>query len=245
LDQWWIILHSNQLHSGIGHRCIIGTSTDGILISNDHGISETVINNGLTNTNVTAFAVSGKNIFAGTDGGGVFLSTNNGNKWTPINNGLTNAHVTAFEVSGSKIFVVTTGGVFVSINNGSSWTSVNTLMMNSNVQSLLVSGKNLFAGTSGNGIWRLPLTEITGIKELHTNLNLQVYPNPATDNIIVDIKDSSTPALIELIDLDGQIVYSKKIMNKKRIFVGNLPNEIYLCKVTINGKTETIKIMKN
>jgi len=226
-----------------GTDVFIGTSKYGILKSNDHGISE--INNGLTNANVTAFAVSGKNIFAGTDGGGVFLSTNNGNKWTPINNGLTNAHVTAFEVSGSKIFVVTTGGVFVSTNNGSSWASVNTLMMNSNVQSLLVSGKNLFAGTSGNGIWRLPLTEITGIKELHTNLNLQVYPNPATDNIIVDIKNSSTPALIELIDLDGQIVYSKKIMNKKRIFVGNLPNGIYLCKVTINGKTETIKIMKN
>ncbi|MBK7868352.1 MAG: hypothetical protein IPJ75_15960 [Ignavibacteriales bacterium] len=47
-------------------------------ISTNNGTSWNAVNNGLTNSNVSALDVSGTNLFAGTNGGGVYLSTNNG-----------------------------------------------------------------------------------------------------------------------------------------------------------------------
>ncbi len=100
-----------------------------------------------TNTYVTAFAVSGTNLFAGTYGDGVFLSTNNGTSW--INDGLTN--VFAFAVIDTKLFAATGGGgVFLSTNNGTSWNAVNNGIPNGyGVQSFAVSGSNFFAAGSG------------------------------------------------------------------------------------------------
>ncbi len=83
-----------------------------MFLSTNNGASWTEVNNGLTNTNVFAFAVSGTNLFAGTLGGGVFLSTNNGTSWTAVNTGLTNTYVRAFAVSGTNLFAGTGGGVW-------------------------------------------------------------------------------------------------------------------------------------
>ena len=67
----------------------------------------------MTNTDVSALAVSGLNLFAGTVFGGVFLSINNGTSWTEVNSGLTNTYVTALAVSGSNLFAGTYyGGVW-------------------------------------------------------------------------------------------------------------------------------------
>ncbi|OGU74600.1 MAG: hypothetical protein A3H45_10575 [Ignavibacteria bacterium RIFCSPLOWO2_02_FULL_55_14] len=62
----------------------------------------------MTNTSVSALAVSGTNLFAGTYGGGVFLSTNNGTSWTAASTGLTD--VSALAVSGTNLFAGTRGG---------------------------------------------------------------------------------------------------------------------------------------
>ena len=42
----------------------------GVYLSTNSGTSWTLVNSGLTNTNVTSLAVSGSNLFAGTEGGG-------------------------------------------------------------------------------------------------------------------------------------------------------------------------------
>jgi photosystem II stability/assembly factor-like uncharacterized protein len=98
--------------------------------------------------NVTAFAISGTNVFAGTEVGGVFLSTNNGTSWARVNTGLTNTSVEALALLGMNLFAGTyNGGVFLSTNNGTSWAAVNTGLLNPFVTALAVSGTNLFAGT--------------------------------------------------------------------------------------------------
>ena len=102
----------------------------------------------LTNTYVTAFAVSGLNLFAGTYGRiSIFFSTNNGTSW--INDGLTN--VFAFAVIDANVFAATGGGgVFLSTNNGTSWNAVNNGIPNGyGVQSFAVSVSNFFAAGSG------------------------------------------------------------------------------------------------
>lgn len=129
-----------------------GTWGGGVFLSTNNGTSWTMVNNGLTNTNVRTLTVSGTNLFAGTDGG-VFLSTNNGTNWNATNNGLTNTVVHTLTDSGTNLFAGTDGGVFLSINNGSNWTQVNNGLTDTVVHALAGYDTNLFAGTSG-GVYR-------------------------------------------------------------------------------------------
>jgi hypothetical protein len=113
-----------------------------LLTNND--TSWTAVNNGLANTLVSAFTVSGTNLFAGTLNG-VFLSTDNGISWTKTS--LANTSVSAFAVSGTNLFSGTNRGVFLSSNYGTSWTAVSSGLTDTDVCALAVSGTNLFAGT--------------------------------------------------------------------------------------------------
>ncbi|MFZ1082333.1 MAG: T9SS type A sorting domain-containing protein, partial [Candidatus Kryptoniota bacterium] len=70
----------------------------------------TAVNNGLTNTDVVTFAVSGSNIFAVT-GGGVFLSTNSGSNWAAVDSGF-DTYIYALAISDSNIFAGTATGVW-------------------------------------------------------------------------------------------------------------------------------------
>ena len=117
-------------------------------------LAQWIQTNGPYGGHITAFAVSGTNLFAGTDRGGLFLSTNNGTSWTAASTGLTNTDVQALAVSGTNLFAGTSGGgVFLSTNNGTSWTAANTGLTNTDVQALAVSGTNFFAGTDGGGVF--------------------------------------------------------------------------------------------
>jgi hypothetical protein len=147
-----------------GSAIFAGTDNGGVFVSIDNGASWNADNSGLTSKNIVSLAVSGTIIFAGTFGGGVFLSASGLTGWTPVNSGLTNTHVQSLAVSGGSIFAGTDdGGVFFSMNNGASWTSFNSDFTNVTVHSLAVSGSTVFAGTWGAGVWRRPLSEMTGM----------------------------------------------------------------------------------
>ena len=80
----------------------VGTD-NGVFYSTNKGANWTAVNNGLWNTNVFSFAITGMNIFVGTLGG-VFHSTNNGTNWVNISSGLTNANVFALGILGKTIY---------------------------------------------------------------------------------------------------------------------------------------------
>jgi len=137
-----------------------GVVSGGVFLSTNNGASWTQVNNGLTNTSVTALTVSGTNLFAGTGTGQggwgrVYLSTNNGTSWTEVDAGLPIGRpVSALAVSGTNLFDgIYYGGVFLSTNNGTSWTAVNNGLTNTEVRALAVSGTNLFAGTYLGGVF--------------------------------------------------------------------------------------------
>ena len=81
----------------------------------------------------------------------------------------------------------------MSSNNGSSWTSVNTGLTDLGIFPLAIKGDTLFAGTSSHGVWKRPLSQMTGIEEINNNAgNIEVYPNPATNNITIESHQKST-----------------------------------------------------
>ncbi|MCX8106095.1 MAG: T9SS type A sorting domain-containing protein [Ignavibacterium album] len=136
-----------------GTNLFAGTEGGGVYLSTDNGTNWTTVNSGLTNLNVTSFAVSGNNIFAGTFGG-VFLSTNNGTNWVAVNNGLSNPVILSLAISGTNIFAGANGilgmsGLFLSTDNGSSWTVINNGLTDQVVRAIVINGSNIFIGTNG------------------------------------------------------------------------------------------------
>lgn len=111
--------------------------------------------NSFSGWSVSAFVVSGTNIFAGTDYHGIYLSTNNGTSWNAVNNGLEEGtSINTLVISGSNIFAgAASRGVFLSTNNGTSWSAVNNGITNRYISSLVVSGRDLIAGCWGDGVY--------------------------------------------------------------------------------------------
>ncbi len=136
-----------------GTAIFAGTNGGGIFRSTDNGASWSAASTGLTNTNISALAVDGSDIFAGTTGNyhaGVFVSSDDGDTWTPASSGLTNPNITGFAVDGAKVFAATDNGLFISRNGGSSWSPV---LKNETITSLAMDGSNLLAG-AGDGLYR-------------------------------------------------------------------------------------------
>ena len=75
-----------------------------------------------------------------------------------------------------------------------------------------------------------------------------IYPNPATDILSLNYKGIySTNILVEIITLEGRLVLKKdfKPSNLIKIGVQNLPNGMYLCKISSDSKQQTIKFLKH
>jgi hypothetical protein len=98
----------------IGKNLFAGTYAQpgGVSLSTDNGTSWTLDTMGMGSQGVTAFAVSGTNLFAGTYGGGVFRSTDSGTSWTAASTGLTNTYVYTLAVNGVNLFAGLTAACF-------------------------------------------------------------------------------------------------------------------------------------
>jgi len=86
-----------------------------------------------------------------------------------------------------------------------------------------------------------------GINENQKNERSIVYPNPITEDSILQIKFDSTNIKIELINSLGQIIYTQRISGKANLPLKNLPkvSGISFLKISdlVNGGVEILKIV--
>ena len=82
-----------------------------------------------------------------------------------------------------------------------------------------------------------------GIDPFPFEKNLKFYPNP-TSNTLNLVNDYSTIENVQIVNLQGQILFQNKYSNQNNVTLdfSNFPNGIYL--VTINNQSN-IKIIKN
>ncbi len=218
-----------------GNNIFAGTYCNGVYLSTNNGNSWSAVNTGLPgnlyNVNVNAFAINGSNIFAGTYSNGVYLSSNNGNSWTAVNTGLINTNIFSLATSGNNIFEASNGGVYLSSNNGGHWTT--TGMAQTYVASLLVSGSYIFAGLGERGVWKRPLSEISGIEETNNNAsNISVYPNPAADRVFINISERKD-LVMQIYNVVGECVLQRELNNgENEITISSLPKGIYVIKIS-------------
>ncbi len=211
-----------------GDTIFAGIYGIGAFISSNNGSSWVADDAGLT-SNISCFNISGNNIFAGGDQG-VFLSSIHVPLWTDESNGIpSNPNVTSLAINGNYIFAGTDGGgVFMSSNYGSNWAAWNAGFTDTYIMSLAISGTNIYAGTGMNGVWKRSLSGL-GIEEINNASNIKVYPNPTSNNLIIEFP---LEAIIEITNIQGQLVKTIAATgNKTNIDVSALPSGVYVVQV--------------
>lgn len=106
------------------------------------------------------------------------------------------------------------------------------------------------AGTVAQGVQQpYEISVVTSIAEKTAqNLNLQVYPNPTSEVLLLQIPDfDSQNFMYQLTDVNGKLIESKKITGEtESINVLHLATATYFLKVIQNNsEVKTFKIIKN
>jgi ligand-binding sensor domain-containing protein len=244
--------YTNQVSSlAVKGTTLFAGSYNGVYISTNNGGVWTKIDNGLTNKEVSALAVLGDQIFAGTSGG-VFVSSNDGALWTPINNGLNNLNIFALYVNGSNLFAGTDNGVFYSANMGANWNSFNIGFSDTvTVQAFTSDDEYLYAGMrlEPYGVWRRPLADLpkTGFSEGRSVSSFALYPNPANEQVTLDIQSKSTlEVTIHMYSLNGVLLKTALVKQSQlQLQISDLANGIYFVEVISGNWAQKQKLVIN
>lgn len=237
-----------------GNNIFAGATGYGVYLTTNNGSAWTQKINGLTNIFVHSLLVSGNNLLAGTENG-LFLSTDNGSDWTLLNIGQPSPWIQSLASFGTELFAGTfSSGIFLSTDNGSSWIQQNEGLTDNSILSLAVIGNYLYAGTQYQGLWKRPLSELTGVssqlKNLPGNFNLsQNYPNPFNPGTVISFSlPSASYSRLTVFNTLGQtikILYSgfRQAGNYSVTFdAADLPGGIYFYKLDA-GQFSQVKKM--
>ncbi len=116
------------------------------------------------------------------------------------------------------------------------------------------SGTNIYTGSIES---RIPVTIglgstssidpcliITEINEEHKENNLLIYPNPAEDNLTVEIA-SSMDAIISIYNIQGQLIMNHNLkFEKTKIDISNFSKGMYFLKINSKNGITIKKFMK-
>jgi photosystem II stability/assembly factor-like uncharacterized protein len=211
-------------------KLYLGTE-NGVFISSDNGTSftqigfESIAISSLTNTPYGVVAVTFRN--------GVHYTNDDGANWTAVNIGQ-NANIPAFTaITANSRVLFGTNGV-TSVSNVFT-NHVASGLNGKNILSLAVCGNYLFAGTNADGVWRIPLADITAITETKpTESLIKVFPNSAQAAVTVKFKQNFLKIVIY--DISGKEVYADDLKGTSiTIDVSKLPQGIYQIKLSGKG----------
>ena len=186
-------------------------------------------------------------VFAGTKANGIFVSTDFGTTWNVSSNGLpAQPDIRCLYVYQHQVFTGTGAGeIFASNNFGGNWFSIGDSLEGAPVLSLYASGGWLYAGMNAGGVWKRPLSEITGNQETVNNASFSVYPNPADNLLFIEIPSASERTTLEIYTIKGEVILTKKVdAGIKTLDIHDWAPGIYLVKVYDDLFNSTRKILK-
>lgn len=88
---------------------------------------------------------------------------------------------------------------------------------------------------------------VLGVENFNINLQLAIYPNPTTNWLQLEVKNTEfTNLTYQMYDLNGKLIYNEKVnAENTTIKTEQLPSAIYLLKVLdSNTEVKTFKIIK-
>jgi hypothetical protein len=85
---------------------------------------------------------------------------------------------------------------------------------------------------------RYPFT--VGVNELSSNFDFSIYPNPASDNITIELPFEKK-SKIQIINVVGEIVLEEDISSSKTISVENIASGIYFARITNDNNFSSVR----
>jgi len=151
------------------------------------------------------------------EGQKVYRTRDGGATWENLSMNLPNipVNVIVFQENNANdiLYIGTDAGVYYYTTAGNTWELYSNLLPNVIVSDLEIHGptRKLYAGTFGRGIWMTDLAQVSGIDgEVLPASRLSVYPNPAADQITIEVEGiNSSEAVVEIISVTGQQIYLK------------------------------------
>lgn len=110
---------------------------------------------------------------------------------------------------------------------------------------IILTGYSYPAGADDSAIVVARYTNETLGVEDNQNLEFRIYPNPASDQLTLELNDASSIYQIEVFDVLGKKVISTEIQKVGRIDVSALAQGTYLLKLNSDNKTNTVRFVKN
>lgn len=190
-----------------------------------------------SSSKVLCTAISNNKIPANTpvlvNGIGTFVFTGSGNVSTPkaiVSNQFSADYSTVKAYTGGYVLKTVNGTTgFYKIANGSETVSA---------FSAYISEENAYSASL------LPLEFETLAVQGTSDSKMQLYPNPAKNEIFVDWKSSD--AVYSILDPKGSLVVKKATLakGKNKIDISKLPSGLYFIEISVAGKSSTTKFIK-
>lgn len=170
----------------------------------------------------------------------VYKTTNGGVSWINLSYNLPNIPVNCIKyIPGTaKIVVATDLGLYILDNGTTSWYTYSAGLPNviiSDIEFNPVLNK-VYVSTFGRGIWETSLSQMAGtafngvgLNELKTGINFNLFPTLNTGQFTVELEDLTKARQLDIIDVNGRVVYSE-VVNKNitQIQVELLPGAYYV-----------------
>ncbi len=164
------------------------------------------------------------------------------------------AFVAKYDSNGNFIDAIGAGGSFwndcvygiCTDNSGNTFVTGNFFSNNTNTyfgsDTLIGTGVYVFVS-------KIDLNVTTAIKEIKNNsFKINIYPNPATDQITIEFNASKQNALIEVRNVLGEILYSEKLKSNtlsQSINVSEFSNGVYFVTLQSDKQKVVAKFIKN
>jgi hypothetical protein len=127
----------------------------------------------------------------------------------------------------------------------------------SDIKKMTFSSGNLSVNKKAGGTDAYALTNLrylsfnltTEVEEMtSTDSRFIVYPNPVNTELNLQFNEmKNQPMSIEILSIDGRVVYNEQLQRNvttHKVNISELPNGLYLCRITSGTAIETTKFIK-
>ncbi|MBS1914169.1 MAG: T9SS type A sorting domain-containing protein [Bacteroidetes bacterium] len=263
---WKIIGRESAIDNPLA---FITVGTNHVIVSGANGIyhfsasGDTLIRDAFTpmKSMVMLFAVAPNGtLFAGEtansigDACGLFRSLDTGRTWERVSGGLRDTNIHALLVDGTMLYIGTGDGVYRGRVNDTVWTRADDGITGTSVRCLVHAADGLiYAGTDERGLFRTtePVAGVaTNVPHAEDGTWISASPNPARSVVSVNVSLRKTGSVhVAAYTIDGRWVEDvyNGIMEPTEgtiaWHVDNLPNGLYLLKLTAGTHDETIRVV--
>ena len=180
--------------------------------------------------------------------GTILKTIDAGSTWSSLNSGITTSLNSIYFTNSNTGYVVGGSGVILkTINSGDSWTlqpsgttrSLNSILFtNTNTGYIAGHYGTILKTTNGGG---------TGISEISSNNLVSLYPNPTSNNLIIDLQalNDVQNTTISIYDIQGQLLLQQTIeQSLTTLNIASFAKGIYVVKVNNDKLSVVSKFIK-